>query len=72
MNAYDTKHLRLLNLIEAGQWEDLSEDDLHELKVLVVCRYVSLGEGKRNMPLVALNPEGKHYHRRLSELATSH
>jgi hypothetical protein len=69
VNTYDTKHLRLLDIIEGGQWEAISENHLDELKVLVVCKYVSLGNGKNEKP-IRLNPEGRHYHRHLSRLAT--
>lgn len=68
MNTYDAKHLQLLNLIEAGQVEQLSENDLHELRVLVVCKYVSLGESKEGKPLIALTQEGRHYRRQLAQL----
>lgn len=68
MNTYDAKHLQLLNLIDAGQWEQLSENDLHELRVLVVCKYVSLSEAKNGKPLIALNQDGRHYRRQLAQL----
>jgi hypothetical protein len=68
MNAYDARHLRLLNLIEARQWQDISQDDVEELRVLIVCKYVALAEAAGSAPSMVLNPEGRHYHQRLSEL----
>ncbi|WP_263260795.1 hypothetical protein [Pseudomonas sp. RIT-PI-S] len=70
MNTYDAKHLQLLDLIEASRWQEISEEDLHELKVLVVCKYVAFTKGRDDQLMVALNPEGKHYHQRLSELVS--
>ncbi|MBF7143043.1 MULTISPECIES: hypothetical protein [Pseudomonas] len=69
MNAYDARHLRLLNLIEARQWNEISQDDAEELRVLIVCKYVALAEAAGKAPSMVLNPEGQHYHQRLAELA---
>lgn len=69
MNTYDARHLQLLNLIESCQWDALTENDLDELKVLAVCRYVSLGQARSDKPLL-LTPEGRHYRRHLASLAS--
>ena len=69
MNTYDARHLQLLNLIESCQWDALTENDLDELKVLLVCRYVSLGQAQSDTRIM-ITSEGRHYHRHLASLAT--
>lgn len=68
MNSYDAKHLRLLKLIEARRWSELSQDDLPELKVLMVCNYVALTDSTGKDPVITLNPEGQDYFQHLSRL----
>lgn len=70
MNSYDAKHLQLMDLIEAGKWQNISERDADELRVLVVCGYVSIKDERSGKPRLALNQEGRHYHRQLSHLTT--
>lgn len=69
MNHYDTKHLRLLGLIDARRWAELSPDDMQEIRVLMVCKYVTLSRASHPTPTISLNPEGQHYFKRLSQLA---
>lgn len=68
MNTYDSKHLRLLNLIQARRWSDISDADIQELRVLIACKYVTVSASATATPNIELNPEGLHYQRRLSEL----
>lgn len=68
MNTYDSKHLRLLNLIRARRWSDIGEADIQELRVLISCKYVIVTPRTSGSPTIELNPEGRHYHRRLVEL----
>lgn len=69
MNTYDARHLQLLDLIDSCQWDALTENDLDELKVLVVCRYVLLGQAQSDMRIM-ITSEGRHYHRHLASLAS--
>lgn len=71
MNTYDSKHLRLLNLILAQRWADIGNAEIHELRVLIACKYVTLSDRASGTPTIELNPEGRHYHQRLSELEMS-
>lgn len=68
MNAYDSKHLRLLNLIQARRWSDIGDAEIEELRVLIACKYVTVSGRAGGTPTIELNPEGHHYHHRLSEL----
>lgn len=68
MNNYDSKHLRLLNLIQARRWSDIGDEDIQELRVLISCKYVTVTPRTSGTPTIELNPEGRHYHRRLVEL----
>ncbi|WP_213878736.1 hypothetical protein [Pseudomonas sp. dw_358] len=68
MNSYDSEHLRLLNLIEARRWSEIGQDDLHALKVLMVCNYVVLTDSTGKDPVITLNPEGQDYFQHLSRL----
>ena len=68
MNSYDARHLRLLNLIEARRWSEIGQDDLPELKVLMVCNYVALTDAAGKEPEITLNAEGQDYFQHLSRL----
>lgn len=68
MNTYDSKHLRLLNLIQARRWSDIGDAEVEELRVLIACKYVAVSATAGATPNIELNPEGLHYQRRLSEL----
>ncbi len=68
MNSYDSKHLRLMNLIRSQQWAAIGGAEIHELKVLIACKYVTLHDKANGRPSLELNPEGQHPHRRLVEL----
>lgn len=70
MNTYDSKHLRLLNLIQAQSWAQIGSAEILELKVLIACKYVTLSDKAKGAPIIQLNPEGEHYHQRLSQLQT--
>jgi len=68
MNAYDANHLRLLTLIQARHWSKIREADIYELQVLITCKYVNMSNTVGGTPTMELNPEGRHYLLRLSEL----
>jgi hypothetical protein len=68
MNTYDSKHLRLLNLIQARRWCDIGDTEIEEMRVLIACKYVALSSRASATPTIELNPEGRHYHLRLTEL----
>lgn len=69
MNNYDSRHLRLLDLISLNRWAEMDTEDLYELKVLVACKYVRVDMRVGRIPSIHLNPEGHHYHHRLSAMA---
>jgi hypothetical protein len=69
MNSYDAKHLHVLNLIEARRWAEMNPDDVHELKVLIACKYVTLKQHADKRASITLNAEGSHYHQSLSQRA---
>lgn len=69
MNSYDSKHLRVLNLISAHRWAEISPDDMHELRILIACKYVVLKQRLDKAPSITLNPEGRDYHQSLSQRA---
>ena len=68
MNTYDSKHLRLLNLIQARRWSDIGDAEIQELRVLIACKYVTVSATASATPDIQLSPEGRHYQLRLSEL----
>jgi hypothetical protein len=69
MNAYDQKHLALLELIDAGNWQAIAEDDLGEVNVLVVCKYVATRSVQSGEPGITICPEGREYLQRLTQMA---
>jgi hypothetical protein len=69
MNSYDSKHLHVLNLIESCRWAEITSDDMHELQVLIACKYVALKQCADKAPSITLNSEGRHYHHSLSQRA---
>lgn len=69
MNPYDSKHLRLLGLVQDRRWAEIEHDDIHELKVLITCKYIVVKSPSGQVPSMNLNPEGAHYFERLSQLA---
>ncbi len=68
MNTYDSKHLRLLNLIQSRRWSNIGDAEIQELRVLIACKYVAVSATAGATPNIELNPEGLHYQRHLSEL----
>lgn len=68
MNTYDSKHLRLLNLIQVQCWSDIGDAEIQELRVLIACKYVTVTDRVGKIPTIKLTPEGRHYHLRLAEL----
>lgn len=68
MNTYDAKHLHLLSLIQGRRWAEITQDDIHELNVLITCKYIMVKSLSGHVPDMTLNPEGVHYLRRLCEL----
>lgn len=69
MNTYDSKHLRILDLISLNRWAEMTAEDLYELKVLMACKYVHVDMPVGRVPSIQLNPEGHHYHLKLSAMA---
>lgn len=72
MTDYDARHLRLLNLIEAGRLGEFDFDDIQELKALIARNYIVLTEIPGQWPSISLNAEGQDYHQNLFELAIGH
>jgi hypothetical protein len=68
MNTYNSKHLRLLNLIQSRRWSEIGDAEIQELRVLIACKYVAISATAGATPNIELNPEGRHYQLRLSEL----
>lgn len=68
MNTYDHKHLILLRQIAAGNWLGIPEEDVSELKVLMVCKYVRIEKDSRGCDQVVITTEGSHYFHHLSDL----
>lgn len=66
MNAYDHKHLELLQRVHSGQWREIPESDSRELQVLVACKYVAIKTVAETQPRVTLTTEGLHYLERLA------
>lgn len=70
MNTYDAKHLHLLGIVQGRRWAEIEQDDIHELKVLITCKYIRVQSKVGHAPDMTLTPEGIHYFRRLCELSS--
>ncbi|MBA1290546.1 hypothetical protein [Pseudomonas japonica] len=68
MNSYDERHLKILRVIAAGNWDALGEADVDEIRTLMVCGYIYLRRLKEDRDVLALRPDGKHYMERLQQL----
>lgn len=68
MNSYDERHLYILRVIAAGNWDALDEGDVDEIRTLMVCGYIYLRRLKDGRDVLALRPDGKHYMERLQQL----
>ncbi|WP_225772270.1 hypothetical protein [Pseudomonas sp. Marseille-Q5115] len=68
MNSYDERHLKILRVIAASDWDALGEADLDEIRTLMVCGYIYLRRLKDGRDVLALRPDGKHYMERLQQL----
>jgi len=68
MNSYDERHLKMLRVIAAGDWDALGEADVDEVRTLMVCGYIYLRRLKDGRDMLALRPDGKHYMERLQQL----